>query len=60
MLHIALPSDPSPLAQTAVYMAGILTGYLLLTPPEEWARMRETVRELTERRKDGKTEGRKG
>jgi hypothetical protein len=53
MLHIALPSDPSPLAQTAVYMAGILTGYLLLTQPEEWARMRETVRDVWERRRGG-------
>ena len=48
MLFIA---DPSPLAQTAVYMAGILMGYLLLTRPEEWERVRETVREVWSRRR---------
>jgi hypothetical protein len=50
MLHIILPSDPSPLGQTVVYMGGMLAGYLLLTRPEEWARVRETVREVWERR----------
>ena len=45
--HAAHPhsSDPSPLVQTAVYMGGMLAGYLLLTQPEEWDRVRETVRE---------------
>ena len=33
---IASP-EPSPLVQTAVYMAGMLGGYVLLTRPEEWA-----------------------
>lgn len=37
-------SDPSPLVQAAVYMAGMLAGYALLTRPEEWARAWETVR----------------
>jgi hypothetical protein len=46
MLHIMLPSDPSPLVQTTVYMVGMLAGYLLLTEPEEWERVRETVREV--------------
>lgn len=50
MLHIMLSSEPSPLVQTTVYMAGMLAGYLLLTQPEEWARARETVREVWERR----------
>ena len=50
MLHILVPAEPSPLAQTAVYMAGILAGYLLLTRPEEWERVRETVREVWGRR----------
>lgn len=50
MLHIMLPSDPSPLAQTIVYMGGMVAGYLLLTQPDEWARVRETVREVWERR----------
>jgi len=44
-------SQPSPLLQTAVYMAGVLAGYLLLTQPEEWTRVRETVREAWARRK---------
>jgi hypothetical protein len=48
MLSIA---DPSPLVQTAVYMAGILMGYLLLTRPEEWERVRETVRAVWARRR---------
>ena len=38
--------------QTTVYMAGMLAGYLLLTQPEEWARARETVRELLQRNTD--------
>ena len=46
-----LIAEPSPLAQTAVYMAGILMGYLLLTRPEEWARVRETVRAVWTRRR---------
>lgn len=50
MLHMLVPSDPSPLMQTAVYMGGILAGYLLLTRPEEWERVRETVRQVWERR----------
>jgi hypothetical protein len=53
MLHIAIPSEPSPLVQAAVYMGGILAGYLLLTRPEEWERVRETVREVWTRRRDG-------
>jgi len=48
-----LASDPSPLVQTAVYMAGILTGYALLTRPEEWARAWETVRSVWSRRRQG-------
>jgi hypothetical protein len=39
-------SDPSPLLQAAVYMAGILVGYALLTPPQEWARAWATVRAI--------------
>jgi hypothetical protein len=51
MLHILIPAEPSPVVQTAVYMAGILAGYLLLTRPEEWERVRETVREVWDRRR---------
>jgi hypothetical protein len=43
MLLIA-SADPSPLVQTAVYMAGILGGYMLLVPPDEWQRAWETIR----------------
>ncbi|HZN96122.1 MAG TPA: hypothetical protein VFB61_00150 [Gemmatimonadales bacterium] len=42
MLLIA--SDPSPLVQTAVYMAGVLTGYVLLVRPDEWQRAWDTIR----------------
>jgi hypothetical protein len=44
MLLLA-PSHPSPLIQTAVYMAGILAGYLLLVRPDEWQRAWESIRE---------------
>jgi hypothetical protein len=50
MLHISLNADPSPLMQATVYMGGILAGYLLLTQPEEWTRVRETVRDVWARR----------
>jgi hypothetical protein len=45
MLSIAV-AGPSPITQTAVYMAGMLGGYLLLTRPEEWTRVREAVRSV--------------
>ena len=37
-------ADPSPLVQAAVYMAGILVGYVLLVRPDEWQSAWETVR----------------
>jgi hypothetical protein len=43
MLFIA-SSDPSPLVQTTVYMAGILCGYVLLVRPDEWQRAWQTIR----------------
>ena len=42
-------SEPTPLVQTAVYMAGMLAGYALLTRPEEWTRAWETVRSVWRR-----------
>ena len=51
MLHI-LAQDPSPFMQTVIYMGGMLAGYLLLTRPEEWAEVRETVRAFWERRRN--------
>ena len=45
--------DPSPLLLTALYMGGILTGYALLTAPEEWQRAWETVRRVWDRRRGG-------
>ena len=42
MLLIAV--DPSPLVQTAVYMAGVLAGYVLLVRPDEWQRAWDTIR----------------
>lgn len=53
MLHIILASDPSPLMQTTVYLGGMLAGYLLLTRPDEWAEVRETVRAIWQRRRNG-------
>jgi hypothetical protein len=47
-----VPADPSPLAQTAVYLAGILAGYGLLTGPEEWKRAWTAVRSTWSRRSD--------
>ena len=43
MLLIA-SSDPSPLVQAAVYMAGVLVGYVLLVRPDEWQSAWETIR----------------
>jgi hypothetical protein len=40
------PADPSPMLQAAVYMAGILVGYAMLTPPQDWARAWQTVRAI--------------
>jgi hypothetical protein len=51
MLHIVV-QDPSPFMQTTIYMGGMLVGYLLLTRPDEWAEVRETVRALWERRRN--------
>ena len=45
---IASP-EPSPLIQTIVYMVGILSGYALLTPRQEWARAWRTVQTLWDR-----------
>jgi hypothetical protein len=43
-------SDPSPLVQTAVYMAGMLGGYALLVRPDEWQRAWETIRSTWSKR----------
>ena len=37
-------SDPSPLVQTAVYMAGVLAGYVLLVRPDEWQQAWDLIR----------------
>ena len=47
------PLEPSPLVLTALYMAGIFTGYALLTAPEEWQRAWQTVRQALNRRRQG-------
>jgi hypothetical protein len=39
-------ADPSPMIQAAIYMFGILGGYALLTPPQEWARAWRTVQTI--------------
>ena len=43
-------TDPSPFAQTAVYMLGIAVGYTLLMRPDEWQRAWETVRDVFSKR----------
>ena len=45
--------DPSPLLLTALYMAGILGGYGLLTAPGEWQRAWRTVRQAWTRQRRG-------
>jgi hypothetical protein len=51
MLLIAY-SDPSPLVQTAVYMAGVLGGYVLLVRPDEWQQAWETIRDTWSKPRD--------
>jgi hypothetical protein len=41
---LAASAEPSPLIQTAVYMAGVLGGYLLLVRPDEWQRAWQEIR----------------
>ena len=47
------PVEPSPLLLTALYLAGILTGYALLTAPEEWQEAWQVVRQAWTRRRRG-------
>jgi len=49
MLLIA--SDPSPMVQAAVYMAGVLAGYVLLVRPDEWQSAWESLRNTWSRRR---------
>lgn len=51
MLLIA-SSDPSPIVQAAVYMGGMLAGYVLLVRPEEWQSAWETLRSTWSKRGD--------
>jgi hypothetical protein len=51
MLLIA--SDPSPMVQAAVYMGGVLAGYVLLVKPDEWQSAWESLRNTwSKRQKD--------
>lgn len=45
-----ISSDPSPIVQAAVYMGGILAGYVLLIRPEEWQSAWETLRSTWSKR----------
>jgi hypothetical protein len=49
MLLIA--SDPSPMVQAAVYMGGVLAGYVLLVRPDEWQSAWESLRNTWSRRR---------
>lgn len=51
---LSMPSgDPSPLTLTAIYLAGILGGYALVTAPQEWQKAWQTVRQVWNRRSRG-------
>ncbi|HEU4680515.1 MAG TPA: hypothetical protein VFS51_02135 [Gemmatimonadales bacterium] len=47
---LIISSDPSPIVQAAVYMGGILAGYVLLIRPEEWQSAWETLRSTWSKR----------
>ena len=49
---LIISSDPSPIVQAAVYMGGILAGYVLLVRPEEWQSAWETLRSTWSKRSD--------
>jgi hypothetical protein len=49
MLLIA--SDPSPMVQAAIYMAGVLVGYVLLVQPDEWQDAWTSLRNSWSRRR---------
>jgi hypothetical protein len=51
MLLIA-SSDPSPMVQAAVYMAGMLAGYILLVRPDEWQSAWQTLRKTWSKLQD--------
>jgi hypothetical protein len=52
MLLIA-SSDLSPIVQTAIYMAGVLVGYVLLVRPDEWQTTWDTIRSTWAKRRKG-------
>jgi hypothetical protein len=40
------------MVQAAVYMAGVLAGYILLVRPDEWQSVWETLRNTWSKRRD--------
>jgi len=48
---LLLASDPSPMVQAAVYMAGVLAGYVLLVGQDEWESAWESLRNTWARRR---------
>jgi hypothetical protein len=48
---LLIVSDPSPMVQAAVYMAGVLVGYVLLVPTDEWQSAWESLRNSWSRRR---------
>ena len=48
---LLIVSDPSPMVQAAVYMAGVLAGYVLLVQPKEWQSAWESLRNTWSRRR---------
>jgi hypothetical protein len=49
---LLISSDPSPLVQTAVYMAGVLVGYVLLVQPDEWQQAWQLIRNTWSKSQD--------
>jgi hypothetical protein len=50
---LSTSSDPSPVVQAAVYMGGILAGYIMLLRPEEWHSAWETLRDTWFKHRNG-------
>ena len=49
---LLMVSDPSPMVQATVYMAGVLAGYVMLVRPDEWQTAWDELRNWSKRRKD--------
>jgi hypothetical protein len=48
---LLIVADPSPMVQAAVYMGGVLAGYVLLVRPDEWQSAWDVLRNTWSRRR---------